>query len=311
MIAVELVIKIFVCMVVGFILYKIKLLNDDLNAGISRIIVEVIVPFMIFANIISISGRDVVAKSDVYSVLIIGVIIYAVLIPLSIFIVKLLRTPKHAAPVFQCMILFGNVGFLGLPIAESLYGAPGVFFMALLNIHFNLVCFTYGIWLITKDLEKANRGSNSLLKSILNPGIISLLVALALFLLDIRIPDLVVSPLTFVGSITSPLSMIILGSSIAAQSLKTIFTQWRLYALTAIRMIIFPIIAFFLMKLIIGPGIVTSIVTFYLGTPAAVIISMFAMAYGGDKETATSGIAMMNIFCVITIPCLYLMTAYL
>ena len=308
MIAIELVLKILVGIIVGFFLYKIKILNKDINAALSRLLVEVVCPFMIFANIMSISGLNVASKTDVVHVMITGVVIYVILVPLSILITRLMKVAKYSQGVFQSMLLFGNVGFIGIPVAESLFGAVGVFFMALLNIHFNLICFSYGLWLITKDANTKYKFSPI---KLLNPNIVSILLALILFLFDIKLPDLVLSPISFIGSITSPLSMLVLGASIAAHDLKKIFSQGKLYIITIIRMIIFPLLSYLIMKAIFGPGPLTNVTAFYLGTPAAVIISMFATAYGGDEETATTGVAMMNIFCIVTIPCIYLMTTYL
>jgi len=307
MLALELVLKILVGMIVGFILYKIKLLNNQSNATLSRLLAEVVCPFMIFANVMAISGQDLADKADVYRVLITGVVIYVILVPASILITKLLRVKKRSQGVVECLLIFGNIGFIGLPVAESLYGPVGVFFMAVLNIHFNFICYSYGLWLVTKDAEGKFRFSP---KRILNPSIIGCSIALILFLFDFKLPDLVLSPISFIGNITSPLSMIVLGSSIASHDLKRIFSQWRMYAITFIRMILFPLITFFLCKAIFGPGLLTNILTFHMGTPAAVITSMFAMAYGGDEDTATSGVAMMNIFCIITIPCIYFMTTH-
>lgn len=303
--ALELVIKIFFAMALGFILYKIKMLNTEVNVALSRLLVEVVVVCMVFASIVSLD--DEADKSDVIKLLIIGVIIYAVLIPVSIGLTRLLRTPAKSRGVYDSLMIFGNVGFIGLPIAESLYGDVGLFFMAILNIHFNLLCYTFGFWLITKDSEGDHKIS---LKSLLSPGIIAILVALIIFFLNIRVPDIIISPFKFVGNMTSPLALVVLGSSIAAHPIREVLSQWRIYILTFVRMIVFPIAAFFISKAILGPGIMTNIITLYIGMPSAVITGMFALAYGGDEESATAGTAMMNIFCVITIPGIYLLTTY-
>ena len=308
MIALELAIKIFVGIALGFLLYKIDILNEKVNAGISRLLVEVACPFMIFANIISISGQNVADKHDVYYVLLVGVVIYAILVPFSFVVVRLLRPKKISEGVFQCLLLFGNVGFIGIPVSEAFFGPVGVFFMALLNIHFNVLCYTYGLWLVTKDADTEYKFST---KRLFNPAIISIIVALVLFLFDIKFPEVVVSPISFIGNITSPLSLLVLGGSIAAYNLKEIFSEWRIYIFTFIRMIIFPIATFFIMKAIFGPGLITNVTTLYMGTPAALITGMFAMAYGGDTKGATGGLAMMNILCIITIPGIYLMTQYM
>lgn len=307
MVALELAIKIFVGIALGFLLYKMNILDDKVNTGFSRLLVEVACPFMIFANIISISGQNVTSKQDVYYVLLIGIVIYAILIPFSFLMVKLLRSPQRSVGVFQCLLLFGNVGFIGVPVSEAFFGPVGVFYMALLNIHFNVLCYTYGLWLVTKDADTEFKFSA---KRLLNPAIVSIIVALILFLLDIKFPEVVVSPISFIGNITSPLSLIVLGASIASYNLKEILSEWRIYVFTFIRMFIFPVAAFFIMKAIFGPGLITNVTTLYLGTPAALITGMFAMAYGGDTKGATGGLAIMNILCIITIPGIYLMTQH-
>ena len=303
-VAIELVIKIFFSMALGFFLYKIKMLNTTVNVSLSRFLVEVVVVCMTFTSIVSLD--DEAEKSDVLLLLLIGVIIYVILIPISLGLTRLLKTPAQSRGVYDCLMIFGNVGFIGLPIAESLYGNVGLFFMAILNIHFNLLCYTLGFWLITKDNGKKQKMS---LKSLINPGIIAIIIALIIFFCDIKIPDIVLSPFQFVGNITSPLALIVLGSSIAAHPLKMVFSQWRIYVLTFVRMIILPLAAFFICRSLLGPGMMTNIITLYVGMPSAVITGMFALAYGGDEESATAGTAMMNIFCIITIPAIYLLTS--
>lgn len=297
--------KIVVAMAIGFFLYKIHILNDSVNKGLSGLVVHVTAPCMVFTSIVSMDGSEI---KNAAKLLWIGVIIYAALIVLALLIVKILKVPKVSSGVYQAAIVFGNVGFLGLPLAESLYGPVGVFYMALLNIHLNLVLYSYGFYIIARNSEGSYKFSP---KSLINSGIISVLLAMFFFFLQIHLPEYVTEPIGFIGGITSPLAMVVIGSTAAAHSLKVVFSHKKLYILSVIKMLILPIITFVIFRLILGNGLITQVLTLYVGMPTAAVVSMIAIAFDSDAETASSAAAMMNIFCIITIPILYVMMQYL
>ncbi len=302
MVVVELVIKIIVAIALGFFLYKIKVLNDGFNSTLSRFIVELTSPCMIFAAIVSIG--DEAPQATVWNLLIVGFIIYAILIVLAFLLTKLIRVQKFSAGAFQCLIVFGNVGFIGIPIVGALFGPLAKFYMAVLNIHMNLFMYSYGLWLITRHADGKYKFSA---KRLINPTNISVVIALIIFFCGLKLPDIAVMPFDYVGSVTPFMSLVALGSSAASRNLKKIFSNWRFYVFTAIKMILIPLGTFLLCMAVIGPGMITNVITLYVGMPAALAPGMFAMAYGGDKETAVGGANMMNLFCVVTVPLMYIM----
>ena len=191
---------------------------------------------------------------------------------------------------------------------ESLYGATGVFYLALLNIHFNLLFFTYGFYLV---MSSGNGKGSFSPKRMINSGLIGICLATVIFFLQIPLPEVITSPIAFIGSITSPLSMIIIGSSAAAYPLKKVFSQKKIYLLSALRLLVYPILAYFLLKLTLGDNLLTRIICIYIGMPTASIVGMTAIAYEADAESATYCIAMMTILSLATIPILYLVMSYL
>ena len=293
-------IKIVVAMALGFLLYKLHILNDNVNKGLSGLVVHVTSPCMVFTSIISMDGSEI---KNALTILWIGVVIYIVLVLLAFLLVKLLRIPVKSSGVYQAAIVFGNVGFLGLPLAESLFGPVGLFYMALLNIHLNIVVYSYGFYIIGRN---SSRGVKFSPKSLINAGIISVCLAMIIFFLQIPLPEYVTQPISFIGNITSALAMIVLGSSAAASSLKVVFSHKKLYLLSAIKMLVIPIITFIILRLTLGNGLMTQVITMYVGMPTAAIVSMIAISFDSDAETASSASAMMNIFCIVTIPILYL-----
>lgn len=298
-------IKIVVAMALGFLLYKIHILNDTVNKGLSGLVVHATSPCMVFTSIISMDGSEI---RNAAKLLWIGVVIYVVLILLALLIVKILKVPVSSSGVYQAAIVFGNVGFLGLPLAESLFGPVGLFYMALLNIHLNIVVYSYGFYIISRGSKNRFKFSP---KTLINAGIVSVVIAMVIFFLQIPLPGYVTEPISFIGSITSPLAMVVIGSTAAAHSLKVVFSHKKLYLLSAIKMLIIPILTFLILRLTLGNGLMTQVITMYVGMPTAAIVSMIAITFDSDAETASSATAMMNIFCIITIPILYLMMQYL
>jgi len=298
-------VKILVCMCLGFFLRKINLITEPAQKGMSALIVHVTAPCLLFASIVTMDHSEF--KSAV-TLLWVGVLVYAVLIVLAILITRLLRFPVSSRGVYQAALIFGNVSFLGIPLAESLYGNVGVFYIAVLNIHFNLLFFTYGFYLIMKS---GSGGSRFTPKKLINSGIIGILLSLIIFFLQIPMPEVVVSPIRFVGSITSPLSMIIIGSSAAGYSLRYVFRQKKIYLLSFLRLLVYPVAAYFIFKVILGDNLLTSILSIYIGMPTASVVGMTAIACDADAESATSCTAMTTILSLVTIPILYLIMAYL
>ena len=292
--------KVVVCMALGFFLNKIKILTADSNNVISRFILNVTLPCTMFAAVAGMETRDM---ASVRELIIIGFGIYIYLGIAAFIIAKLIKMGKEKEGVIQCLLMFGNVSFLGIPLVQALYGDVGVFYNAILNVHFNIFCFTYGVWLMAKNSEG---GYKLNFKSFLSPALISIVFALILYLFGVSVPDIIMEPVEFIGQITSPLAMITIGSIIATYSLKELFSQGKLYILAACKMLLLPAIAYLIMYLITGPGLIASVVTIYIAMPTANTVSMMAVNYRADAKTATYGTGLMNILCIITIPLIYL-----
>lgn len=298
-------IKIVVCMAVGFLLRKIHILNDTANKSFSSLIVHVTAPCLLFASIVTMDNSEF---QNAVTLLWVGVVVYAVLIALAIIITRLIKAPVSSRGVYRAALIFGNVSFLGIPLAESLYGTTGVFYIALLNIHFNLLFFTYGFYLI---MSSGSGQGGFTPKRLINSGLISITLAMLIFLCGIRLPEMVISPIQFVGSITSPLSMIVIGSSAAAYSLRTVFRQKKLYVLSALKLLAYPILAWFIFKFTLGDNLVSKILCIYIGMPTASVVGMTAIAFDADAETASGCTAMMTLLSLLTIPIIYLVMVYL
>ena len=286
-------------MAAGFLLRKINILNDVSGKAFSSLIVYVTAPCLLFSSIVSMDSSEF---KNAVTLLWVGVIVYIVLILAAAGVTKLLRVAPSSKGVFRAALIFGNVSFLGIPLVESLYGSLGVFYIALLNIHFNLLFFSYGFYLI---MSSGNGEGKFTPKKLINTGIIGIVLAMIIFFCQIPLPEYVTAPISFVGSITSPLSMIVIGSSAASYSLKKVFSQKKIYLLSVIRLLIYPLTAYFVFRFTLGDNLLTRVLTIYIGMPTASVVNMTAIAFDADKESATNCVAMTTILSLITIPVMY------
>lgn len=288
--------KLLAAMLVGYVMGRKGVLDQEVNGKLSSLIVRVTCPFLIVSSI-SAAGR--IERSEVMFMLAVGVVIYLMTPVLAAVLVRLLRLPRTSAGVYQCMLVFANCIFMGLPVCQAFFGEEAVFCVSVIHLPFNLLFYSYGVLLLSRDSEVQAEIS---LKALMNPGIVSALIALVLFLGEIRLPEVINGSLGFIGSVTTPLSMMVIGSSIAAYSFGEIFRQKSLYLISALRLIIFPLLAYAVMNLVTDNLLLIRLVTVTAGMPVASLVVMGASEYQGDVRMASFGVAMTTVCSIITIP---------
>ena len=292
--------KIVAALALGYAFNRIKILNSETCTAMSKLIINAASPCLIFSSVVSVGSER---KGEALFLLWIGFAIYIFMAAIAFITVKLVRVPKEKFATYMCILIFGNVGFLGFPIAQSLYGSLGLFYMGILNIHFTLFAYTFGMMLMSgRDGDGKVKVS---FRTLINPGTVGVALALIFFFLEIKIPDIILEPISFIGQITSPLAMIVLGSTIAQYPLKEVFTNTRNYITSIVKLLVMPAVAYLALNAVWGTSELTTIITLYVGCPTATILVMMSLAYNGDVESVSSSIGLTTLMSLITIPALW------
>lgn len=288
--------KLLTAMWAGYYMGRKGILSQEVSSKLSSLIVRLTCPCLIISSISAAEGID---RREVMFLLAAGFVIY-LLGPLAAAgIVALFRLPGQARGVYQCMLIFANCIFMGIPVCQSFFGEKAVFYVSVLHLPYNLVFFSLGRWLIARDSGETMKFSP---RQMINTGVIAALIALILFLGEIRLPEFVSGSLAFIGGVTTPLSMMIIGSSIAAYSFRAIFQDRNLYVITAFRLILIPLLVFGLMHLVTANPLLIRLAAISLAMPAGSLLVMGASEYHGDVKTASFGVAMTTICSIATIP---------
>ena len=299
---------IFVLLAVpGYILVKSHLLKSNESGGLSKLLTYVGMPFLILSSTLKLEFSG----SFTVSLILCGVFGFAftlIMFALTALLVRDKTNEKRKGVVRFCMI-FSNNGFIGIPLAKAIFGdgSAVMAYLIILNIVTNVLLFTIGIYLISGDKKAI-----SLKKALLSPVLVAFIAGLILNFADInRLLPEAQTYATYFSNIVTPLSMTILGMKLASIALKDLFTSRRMYYVSAVRLVLFPVTAvclLFLLRLIPALTLPTEMVLacfIAFAMPTAGLSTAFADQFNGDTENAVIFTLGSTILSVATIPVLY------
>lgn len=300
----------FAMMMIGYFTYRGKWVNDDTSARLSKLVVNVFNPVLVVNGVLG--QNDSADSQKVISNLVLIILYFAILIVLSFIISFLLRLEKKTKSIYQLMTIFSNLGFMGIPVIKSIYGNEAVIYVAFYILAYNLLVYTYGMALTKRAALEKNRqtvisgevkGTFLLfIKRIINPGVVAALIAITIFATDVKLPAFIGSFCDYVGNATIPLSMILIGVSIAQTDIRKMFGDIRIYLFILLRMVVLPIIVIFLMRNLAIDSVVFGVFIIEFGMPVGSIITLMAKESGADAEYCTKGIVLSTLASIVTIP---------
>lgn len=290
--------KLFSLLIVGYFLNKKKILDSHINTGLSALLLNATNPALILSSLGATGG---VAKGDVSKLLVFGLCFYIMLPIFAWLIVHLLRIHPSKRSIAQLLIIFSNTGFMAIPILQTLYGDVSVFYSNILNLPFNFLFFSYGVYLMNRETAGASGGKLNWRKFI-NPGIVASAIALLLYFCNITLPKVATETFSFLGNMTPPLSMIILGSVLAEYPLSSIFKDLKINLMLIAKQLLLPVIATVLAHLVFTDPVITGIITLTFAMPCATMTVMLSKEYKSDTLTASAGVVFTTVLSLITIP---------
>lgn len=199
----------------------------------------------------------------------------------------------------QYAVVFSNCGYMALPLQSAILGSEGVFLGAAYICVFNLLCWTYGLVVMSGDIH-AFSGK----KLILNPGVIGVAVGLVLFLTPLKLPAILLEPVNHLSALNTPLPMVIIGFYLAQITSFKFLKDPQIVFTMLLRLVITPAIGFVIMKLChLDSAVITSMVIASCA-PCAANTTMFSAKYNRDTQTAVTLVTMSTLFSIITMPLL-------
>lgn len=290
----------FIIMITGYVGNKLGVLDDIGNKKYSSLVVNITAPALILA---SASDQNLTgSKSDAVFVLFVAIGMYLFLILASFLVRFIFRIPKGEEGVYRFMTVFGNNAFMGIPVVEAVFN--NVFYAALFNLPNNILIYSYGGYLLSRKQDGARKKVSFSWKNVCNPGVIAAVTALVMFLIGVKFPAPVTDTLNCVGAITTPLSMLVIGSSLANLSLRETFKSVRIYGFSLFKLVVLPVCIWLIGRLFIKEFLVLGVLVIISAMPCAAVTVMLCNEYGNDDRLAAKYVFASTVLSVITIPVL-------
>lgn len=277
----------------GYVINKMKILDSVSNAKISKFLVNAAIPATIMHSAVS---QKVESNSKIIYIIAIAALFYLIVPFLSHAVSKFL----NQGATFDLILTYSNLGFMGIPIVSSIYGEDYVFYVTIFMMIFNVSIFSQGIYILSKDGNQNHQMLNW--KHLLNPGVISALFGMILFFLQIPIQSDLDNLLASIGTVTTPMAMIVIGSTLAEIPFKNVFSDISMYIFTFFKLLVYPALVYFVLRLCIQDSVIIGISVILSSLPAAGNVSMLCSEYGGDLEMAARGICISTLFSVFSVP---------
>lgn len=285
---------IFLLMMIGYAAYKKGLLSGEATKGISALVVNICNPALLVRS--SFERDPSVTNEKLLIAVLGGAVIYAAMLLSSWMFPALLRVEKKWRNHFAMMCLFGNTGFIGIPLVLAVLGSGSLIYLAVINAYFNLFFYTYGIWLASDGKGKFS------VKNFFNIGNLSIIITLVIYFVQPGLPVIVTKTVGYMADTTTFLAMIVVGVSLAKTDLLSIFKQGKMYLFIVLRFLLFPIGVSFLLRLFIHDDLIYGVMVLMTSVPAANLPLMRVEEIGGDGQVLSRGIILSTIASLVTIP---------
>lgn len=286
----------FIILATGYAANKFKIMTPDSNKLISKLVVNIAMPCTILSSVLS--GEISATGLDAVYFILLSLGTYVLPFLISIPLPRLLRAPKEDGGLYRYMITFGNVGFMGFPVIQSVFGTGAVFFVSLFNIAFNVLSFSVGIIMVSGKGAKLN------LKLFANPTMIVSLLTMFFFFTKPALPVILTDAVELVGRMTTPSAMLILGSTLACIPIREVFSELRIYPMTMIKLLVIPVLTWLIFRMIVANPLMLGVLVALSAMPTATNSTMLCMEYGGNELLASKGIFLTTLFSIVTIPLL-------
>jgi len=287
------VLQLFILVAVGFILGRIGKLNAKSAQGISNLVMYVVAPSMLV-----IAFQRPVEAESLHNFLI-GIPVAIALHLVNILAAQLLvRDPdEHRRSTLRFATVLSNCGYMAFPLQTALLGTIGVFYGSPFVLIFNIVGWTYGVRLIGGREQKLSPKT-----ILLNPGVIGVALAVSLYLLQISLPEILYTPVSWLSALNTPLPMIVVGYQLSHADLRGALRGVSSWVCMVLRLLVLPTAALALCLLLKLDHTLSIAMVAGAAAPPAALLSMLTAKFERDPSLAASVVSLQTVISALTMP---------
>ena len=295
---VEVMITLFAIAVVGYAAGKMKYMGGEFDRKLSSLVINWTCPALILSSAMTGELPD---RRYIIPLLLISAFTYVVLTALAWGLAHLMTKRVEQRGIVAFALVFGNVGFMGYPVVDAIFGHQAVFYAAVLNVVNTFAIFTVGTMMITGGEGADSKHFNK--KVLYSTPMLAAYLSMLIVALNIdNIPGYISQPLTMIGNITVPAALMIIGSSMSQLPLRALLGSPLIYATTLLRLCLLPVGVHFLCLALGFDPYVTYINTMVIAMPVATYGTILCLKYNRDTTLITEMTFTTTLLSILTIP---------
>ncbi|MGI6730730.1 MAG: AEC family transporter [Anaerovoracaceae bacterium] len=295
----------FALLLTGYLCKKGDIIDDGMNRSINRFIINIAYPCLIVYRIGSLEMTKGVFINFMIA-LFVSTMLMAIYSVYAYWYVRLRKFPKVDLSVSEFSIISPNNGFMGFPFALAFLGEYGLLYMIACNLALNIMFFSYGIHLMTREKRTKQLTIKgvvvSIIKLLINPKISAAYVGLAICISGIQIPWVITEYLRLIGGVATPMAMIFIGSTLVGSSIFAIVKSLMKVEIVISKLLILPAVTLAIVYFLPIEPMVKSICILSCAMPVATTVPIFAERFSKNQGLASEVLFLSTIASLVTIP---------
>ncbi len=288
----------FLLILTGFVAVKASAVPAKARSSLSDLLVNIVLPAMIINSYVI--DFDPSILPNLLRTLTASIVAQVIVLLLSVLIC--IKIKNEDMPLMRIAMAFGNAGYMGFPLIRALFGSEGILYASIFLTVFNLLLWTIGVHSVER--EKGSGGLSIVIEVVKNPVVIAVVIGVVIYFARIPVPDLILQPIQLLGNMNTPLSMFITGMIMAGGGILKTLRDMRLWECISVRLILSPLLALLLCRLMGIGGMVGAVVILLSGCPSASVVSVFAVKYHYDESLGAGLVVISTLLSILTLPVL-------
>ncbi len=292
------VVIMFGLIALGWLAFRLRLVGAEAAKGMTNLLLYLISPAVIIQAFQRPFDADKLRTAGWVFLLDVAAFLISIALAQLLFARRFVGDDaKRGALRFG--LIYTNAGFIAIPLAQALLGDDGVFYAVAYLAVFNIFVWTHGINQFGPDDTPLTRRIGTMLG---NPNIIAIVVGLGLFVTSVRLPSPLFDVLGYLSGMNTPLSMIVIGVTLAEYSLRTVFTDRLVWWGTVARNVLVPLVFIGLLWLLPIDHVARLSMLISISAPVGATLVIFSVKHGRQPAFATRLLSVSTLASVVTLP---------
>jgi predicted permease len=294
--------SLIIIVIAGFVSHKRGIINEEFERKLSGFVIKVTCPALLISSTM---GDKMPDREHIPMLLLVSLLTYVILIPLAYVQPVLMRVKRDLRGMYSFMLTYSNVGFIGYPVVASIFGSDAVFYACILNVFNTITVFIWGVMFISGE----NLKDGFRFRLFISPAMVATYISVIIVVLNLHTPKAIAMPLSILGNMTVPSSLIVIGAALAEIPTRKMVGTPHIFMMCFLKLLVLPLLVYYAMIMIGIDTRISSINMILIAMPVASFGTMFCMQMGKDETTMSQGTFWTTLLSVVSIPLLAMFIA--